>query len=301
MEFKELQTEVKGLKIGHNYVEYDNLHVIASCEVNCKEGEKEIIEIYSPLTCLIFVEKGTLNVKSENKIYSFSKGSIILVRKYTHAFYTSTFSKEEKQAKTYSFVMREDFLRKVVQGFKIDKNLEPITERILKLDASQELNNIIKIIKSTVDNKEVIGLNTIEDYIEKALKAIVNNNPKLAMVFKEFSLPKRADLTLFMNSNYIMKVPIQQLAYMCGRSVSTFTREFKLIFNTTPHQWILKKRLQVAHKLLVETSKNISAVSLETGFEDLAHFSKAFKKEYGESPSGIKQKNNEKTYAHSLA
>ena len=137
--------------------------------------------------------------------------------------------------------------------------------------------------------------------VEKALKAIVNNNPKLAMVFKEFSLPKRADLTLFMNSNYIMKVPIQQLAYMCGRSVSTFTREFKLIFNTTPHQWILKKRLQVAHKLLVETSKNISAVSLETGFEDLAHFSKAFKKEYGESPSGIKQKNNEKTYAHSLA
>ena len=68
----------------------------------------------------------------------------------------------------------------------------------------------------------------------------------------------------------------------------------RLFLNTTPHKWILKKRLQIGYKLLVETSKNISDVSLETGFEDLAHFSKAFKKEYGQSPSEVKQKDNEK-------
>ena len=155
MKLKELQTEIKDIKKGYNFVEFDKLHTIVCCEAEYLVDEKGIIEIYSPLTCLIFVEEGTLEVKFENKTYSFSKGSIILVRKYTHAFYANTFSKEEKVARTYSFVMREDFLRKVVQGLKIDKNLEPITKRILKLDASQELNNIIKVLKVLLITKRL--------------------------------------------------------------------------------------------------------------------------------------------------
>lgn len=290
MKQKELQTEILDSKLEHNYVEHDDLHIIACVESDKANGENEVIEIYSPLTCLIYVEKGILHVESENESYNFHKGSIVFVRKYTHAFYSNIYSEKENYAKTYSFVMREDFIRKLIAKYKFNKNLEPITERIIKLDETNDLNSIITVLKSAVDNKDVLKPNDIEDYIAETFKAIIKDNPKLAVIFKEFSLAKRADLSLFMKTNYMLKLPINQLALMSGRSVSTFTREFKIIFNTTPHKWILKKRLQLGYKLLEEGRKNVSEINLEAGFEDLAHFSKAFKKEFGVNPSEIKQK-----------
>jgi AraC-like DNA-binding protein len=49
----------------------------------------------------------------------------------------------------------------------------------------------------------------------------------------------------------------------------------------------LKRRLQEAHYLIKEKGQPPSDVYLELGFEDLSHFSFAFKKTYGVAPSRI--------------
>ncbi|MGE8514401.1 MAG: helix-turn-helix domain-containing protein, partial [Chryseobacterium culicis] len=73
--------------------------------------------------------------------------------------------------------------------------------------------------------------------------------------------------------------------YLTGRSLSTFNRDFRKIFQTTPQRWLTQKRLELAFYHLSEKNKKPSDVFLEVGFEDLSHFSHAFKKQYGFAPS----------------
>jgi AraC-like DNA-binding protein len=74
---------------------------------------------------------------------------------------------------------------------------------------------------------------------------------------------------------------------MTGRSLSTFKREFKAIFNTSPGKWIMKKRLDEAYFLLDKEHKKSTDIYIDLGFEDLSHFSFVFKKEFGVSPSEV--------------
>ncbi len=78
-----------------------------------------------------------------------------------------------------------------------------------------------------------------------------------------------------------------ELAQLTGRSLSAFKRDFKDIFNETPHQWILKRKMDFAEEMI--KSKSFSPVSLFMllGFKELAHFSNVFKKIKGYNLSQI--------------
>ncbi|WP_245592363.1 helix-turn-helix domain-containing protein [Ectobacillus panaciterrae] len=68
-------------------------------------------------------------------------------------------------------------------------------------------------------------------------------------------------------------VSLNELAYLSGRSLSTFKRDFRKIYNTSPMKWIRNRRLDKAKELLTHTSLSVSDVCFSTGFENIAHFS----------------------------
>jgi AraC-like DNA-binding protein len=82
-------------------------------------------------------------------------------------------------------------------------------------------------------------------------------------------------------------MPIEKFGYLTGRSLSTFKRDFKKAFNTTPQKWLTEKRLRLAHYQLTEKRRKPIDVFYEVGFENLSHFSYAFKKQYGISPTEL--------------
>ena len=88
-----------------------------------------------------------------------------------------------------------------------------------------------------------------------------------------------------MRKNYMFNVGMDRFAYLTGRSLATFKRDFEKLFHTSPSRWLQQQRLQQAHHLITEKGRRPSDVYLEVGFEDLSHFSFAFKKAYGVAPS----------------
>jgi AraC-like DNA-binding protein len=76
-------------------------------------------------------------------------------------------------------------------------------------------------------------------------------------------------------------VSVERFAYLTGRSLSAFKRDFKTIFNDTPNRWLIQKRLQEAYFLIDRKKQKPSDIYLELGFETLSHFSYAFKKQFG--------------------
>ena len=68
-----------------------------------------------------------------------------------------------------------------------------------------------------------------------------------------------------------------------------------MVFGETPHKWIMRKRLVKAHELLMQGEGTASDIYMQVGFEDLAHFSRAFKKQFGVPPSQLKKNESHDT------
>lgn len=104
-------------------------------------------------------------------------------------------------------------------------------------------------------------------------------------VLFDFTQPVKADLSPFMEQNFLFNVPLERFAYLTGRSLTSFKRDFKALYDEPPARWILKKRLASAYELIVSQHKTSVEIYLELGFQDLSHFSYVFKKQYGIAPS----------------
>ncbi|MGY4538215.1 AraC-like DNA-binding protein [Mucilaginibacter sp. UYNi724] len=134
---------------------------------------------------------------------------------------------------------------------------------------------------------------TIDDKLQElklreAILILLQSKPEMKDVLFDFSEPGKIDLEGFMEKNFHFNVQLKRFAYLTGRSLATFKRDFEKIYHITPSRWLQQRRLQEAHYLIKEKGKSASDVYLELGFEDLSHFSFAFKNKYGVAPSRIK-------------
>lgn len=123
--------------------------------------------------------------------------------------------------------------------------------------------------------------------ITEAISILRTIDPKVDSVLAHFDSPGKIDLIGFMQRNFMFNMSLEKLGYLSGRSLSTFNRDFKKLFNTTPQKWLTDKRLELAYYHLSEKKLKPTKVYLEVGFEDLSHFSFSFKKKYGVSPTQL--------------
>ena len=79
--------------------------------------------------------------------------------------------------------------------------------------------------------------------------------------------------------------PLSDLARTAGLSPYHFLRVFKGVTGVTPHQWLLRARLREAAHRLVTSRAPVTEIALDVGFEDLSHFIRTFRAEFGVSPS----------------
>jgi AraC family transcriptional regulator len=77
---------------------------------------------------------------------------------------------------------------------------------------------------------------------------------------------------------------LSALADECGLSVSHFARSFRQTFQTSPHRYLVHRRVAKAKGLLTTTGLTLLEVALESGFSDQAAFSRTFKAVVGASP-----------------
>lgn len=104
-----------------------------------------------------------------------------------------------------------------------------------------------------------------------------------------FDLLSLAKIDRYIESNLAENITTMVLAELVGMSNYTFLNEFKKFTDDTPHQYILKKKLDAAKNLLQNSQQSIMTISHALGFTDSSHFSKFFKKNTGLSPSKYKK------------
>ena len=77
---------------------------------------------------------------------------------------------------------------------------------------------------------------------------------------------------------------IHELALMVGMCDTQLKAGFKFLFNHTIYGHLFDYRMNMARRVLKETSKSIAAVAEHAGYEHQSHFTTAFKRKFGITP-----------------
>ncbi len=84
---------------------------------------------------------------------------------------------------------------------------------------------------------------------------------------------------------YMETLDVEDMARAAGLSRAHFSREFKQAFGTTPHAYLLTRRLERAAALLRTTDHSVVEICLEVGLQSVGSFTTSFKRTYGKSPA----------------
>jgi AraC family transcriptional regulator len=95
-------------------------------------------------------------------------------------------------------------------------------------------------------------------------------------------LIKRAEEKLA--ANLEGNVSLADLAAHCGVSVGHFARAFRRSTGLSPHQWLLRRRVDEAKGLMRNRTLSLSEVALACGFVDQSHLTRVFARQTGMSP-----------------
>lgn len=88
----------------------------------------------------------------------------------------------------------------------------------------------------------------------------------------------------FLHSTYTERPDLAQVASVACMSQPQLIRQFKTVFQTTPHQYLTDIRLMHASRLLKTTDSPLSEIVLSCGFENVSSFCRLFKKQFGLQP-----------------
>jgi AraC-like DNA-binding protein len=86
---------------------------------------------------------------------------------------------------------------------------------------------------------------------------------------------------------------VAELAHECGLSSGYFARAFRQTTGVTPHQWLIRKRVERARQLLLGNGLGLADIALVCGFVDQSHFTRVFAKFEGDSPGRWRQRHRQ--------
>lgn len=231
---------------------------------------------------LIWFISGETKIIQWDTTFHFSTGDIFLIPRNQMATIIN-YPKNGLPHKTVVMHLSLERLKKFYQNIDVRKRSQP-DQKIYTFSNHPLLESCLASLIPYFDIEGQFPEDLASLKITEAISILRMIDPGVDSVLANFDLPGKIDLVSFMQRNFMFNMSMEKLGYLTGRSLSTFNRDFKKLFNTTPQKWLTDKRLELAHYKLLEKRKKPTEVYLEVGFEDLSHFSFSFKKKYGMSP-----------------
>jgi AraC-like DNA-binding protein len=257
-------------------------HILYSCYSHkSSEGEQFIPEHVFGYTL-----SGSSEVYLGDKSYIFKEGDFRFFRKNQLSKYIK-YPPPGGEYRSITIVMDQDTLRSMSEELNLHA-VQPYTgEGALHLKPNNLFKNYIGSITPYLDSNNDVSDVLTSLKVKEAVMILLQTNPELKEILFDFSEPGKIDLEAYMNEHFKFNVDLNRFAYLTGRSLATFKRDFERIFHTSPNRWLQQKRLNDAYYLIKEKGFKVSNVYLEVGFKDFSHFSFAFKKAYGITPSKL--------------
>lgn len=237
---------------------------------------------------LVYMYSGELEINEREKITHLHKGDCAFIRKDFGVQLTKKSYKEE-QFKAIFLMFTTKFLRDFYS--KLDKNKLPEEARRSKVSLCKLPSNrpdIISLFESMTPYFDS-GIQPTDDLLNlkmtEGVYVLMNTNKNLYASLFDFADPWKIDILEFLEKNYMNDLTLEEIANYTGRSLATFKRDFRKISDLSPKKWIIRRRLEAAHALILSGKRKVTEICFDVGFKNLSHFSKVYKEVYGCSPT----------------
>lgn len=213
-------------------------------------------------------------------------GDYCVARK-NHLIRYTKFKDEDQEFEKIIITLDEVFLKKFIQKHPVQSFVFENDNSFLFLEQDPLISNFIHSLEPYYTGTNQINETFADLKREELMLILLKINPQLSGVFFNFGIPEKINLEEFMNRNFRFNIGLERFAFLTGRSLSSFKRDFQRIFGSSPGTWLKRKRLEEAYFQIAKNHQKPIDVYLTVGFEDLSHFSFAFRKEFGLSPSEL--------------
>ena len=249
--------------------------------------EKEYTwEHISPQHIIVFIYSGELTLSYGRNTLTFDAGDTVLVPK-NQLIRVVKSPVDGKPFKAVTMFFPEEELRKFYVDRPVLENWDESMVKQRPIKSHPLLDSFFKSLFSYFNLDDELPEKLVAIKIQEALTIIDEVDKRASSTLGTFSEIGKVDLEKYMEEHFMYNLPLEKFAFLTGRSLTTFKSDFKKIFKTTPGKWLTEKRLNLAHHKLTTEKQRATEVYLAAGFENLSHFSFAFKKAFGYSPSNI--------------
>jgi AraC-like DNA-binding protein len=121
---------------------------------------------------------------------------------------------------------------------------------------------------------EELMLHLLETYPDK----ILSFQPATNKNFDDLEIRRAVE------TNITNNISVEEMAFLCNTSLSTFKRRFSEIYGTSPNKWILQQRMAMAKDLLTNNHEKPGEVYHKVGYENHSSFTQVFKQTFGVTP-----------------
>lgn len=91
-------------------------------------------------------------------------------------------------------------------------------------------------------------------------------------------------LTRYIDAHLNESIRVGVLATLLRLSVSHFGRAFRRTFGTSAHDYVTRRRIEVAQSLMLKSRAPLCEIALHCGLSDQSHFTRVFRRIVGETP-----------------
>jgi len=279
------------LKSNPQYFKQFSCKEILFLNYDCPVKENKLAK-WSADNYFYYVITGQKTLHRGNRSWPLTQGTLTFIKKgacLIEQFFREPFC-------IVVFIMPDTFISKFIIANKDQlPAARPHTKEddlVIPVQTDDVLHKFYESILPYFTSPTVPSEKLIELKFNELLLHIVNNPANADLISYMYGVANQKEATLehVMESNFSFKLQLNDYARLCNRSLSSFKRDFELIYKSTPGHWLSQKRLELARNLIENTDKSLFDVMLESGFENQAHFSKAFKSKYGLSPLQFRKK-----------
>lgn len=248
--------------------------------------EDDQSDIWAHNNYFAYVLGGEKKWKTQKGEYYVSGGEGLFVRRGAHTVYQYF----DEPFRVLFVFMPDSFIREVLAKYH---TLTPRQETefyesdgVIPLAMNEVLQSFFHSMLAYFSQPKAPHQALLKLKMEELILNIISqtDNASLSQYFIQLGQRQKVNLAKIMNSHFQYPLSVQDYARLSARSLSSFRRDFKDTFNTTPSRWLMQKRLEYSRFLLENTDKNIWEVMDESGFKNRSHFVTSFKNTYGDSP-----------------
>lgn len=269
----------------------ESLITVFNCPVEARLMKSRFAALWSQYNYLFYVIEGRKIWHTLHTSYDIGKETCVFVRKGAWIFENFL----DQGFCVVLFFIPDEFIRTTLntKSKPVERNGRKF-EPVMILDRSEPLAAFFHSISSYFSETHEPDKSLLELKFRELILTIADNpnNSELLSYFASIMDERQpTSLQRVMEENFCFNLKLEAYAELCNRSLSTFKRDFQKIYGASPGDWLLEQRLTHAFSLLNNRCYSITEAAFESGFENVSHFSRSFKKRFGINPSSLKQEN----------